>query len=71
MDKPGTTEHLINEHEAAARLGLSVLTLRRWRWAGQGVQFVKLGRAVRYSPAALAAFVAAGQRASTSASAAP
>ena len=25
--------HLITEREAAARLGLAVSTLRRWRWA--------------------------------------
>ncbi len=56
-----------DEHQVAARLGLSVLTLRRWRWSGGGPAFVKLGSAVRYSPQALADFVAAGERSSTSA----
>src|SRR5205085_11532872 len=40
---------LVDEHEAAAILGLSVKTLRRWRWAGREVPFIKLGGAVRYS----------------------
>ena len=38
---------LVNEHEAARLLGLSVKTLRRWRWAGRGPNFVKIGSAVR------------------------
>lgn len=25
-------------------------TLRQWRWSGQGPRFVKVGRAVRYRP---------------------
>ncbi len=41
---------LLNEHETAFRLGLSVKTLRRWRWEGSGVPYVKVGRAVRYDP---------------------
>jgi predicted DNA-binding transcriptional regulator AlpA len=63
-------DRLLNEHEAAERLGLKVATLRRWRWSGDGPGFIKLGgargSAVRYAPADLAAFVAAGVRASTS-----
>ena len=58
--------HLVNEHEAAARLGLKVSTLRRWRWAGKGVSFRKIGSAVRYVPADIAAFIEAGYRTSTS-----
>jgi predicted DNA-binding transcriptional regulator AlpA len=59
-------EGLINEHEAARRLGLKVSTLRRWRWSGQGPRHIKLGSAVRYAPSALTDFIAAGVRASTS-----
>jgi len=63
-------DRLLNEHEAAAYLGLAVATLRRWRWSGDGPNHVKLGpakgAAVRYTPQALAEFVAAGVRASTS-----
>lgn len=56
---------LLNEHEAARTLGLKVATLRRWRWAGKPPGFLKLGAAVRYDPAELAAFVAAARRTST------
>ncbi len=61
------SEGLVNEHEAARLLGLSVKTLRRWRWAGKGPNFVKIGSAVRYEPAELQALIDAGRRTSTSA----
>jgi hypothetical protein len=57
---------LVDEHRAAEILGLKVSTLRRWRWAGSGPQFIKLGAAVRYDPQALSGFVEAGRRRSTS-----
>ncbi len=57
---------LLNEHEAAQALGLSVKTLRRWRWAGRPPAFVKIGRAVRYDPAVIEGLIAAGRRVSTS-----
>lgn len=60
------SEGLVNEHEAARLLGLSVKTLRRWRWAGKGPNFVKIGSAVRYEPSELTAVIAAGRRKSTS-----
>lgn len=60
-------EGLINEHEAARRLGLKVSTLRRWRWQGIGPIFCRIGAAVRYDPRDLADFIDAGRRASTSA----
>jgi len=50
-------EHLLNEHEAAQFLGLSVFTLRAWRSQRRGPVFVKLGRAVRYRPDDLEAFL--------------
>lgn len=59
-------DHLIDENDAALRLGLAVKTLRRWRWAGRGPVFRKLGAAVRYATADLDAFVEAGRRTSTS-----
>lgn len=52
---------LIDEHEAAARLGLSVMTLRRWRWARKGVSWVKIGFSVRYDPSDISAFVDANR----------
>ncbi|MFO1127865.1 MAG: helix-turn-helix domain-containing protein [Rhodospirillales bacterium] len=57
---------LINETRAAQVLGLKVSTLRRWRWLGQGPRFIKVGTAVRYDPADVEAFIAAGRRRSTS-----
>ena len=47
---------LINEYEAAQLLGLSVSTLRNWRFSGKGPRYYKLGRSVRYDPADLRAF---------------
>jgi len=57
---------LINETEAARILNLSVKTLRRWRFAGKGPAFRKIGAAVRYHPRDLEAFIEAGRRQSTS-----
>ncbi len=66
MATPTLLSGLVNEHEAARILGLSVKTLRRWRWAGKPPHFVKIGSAVRYEPATLRALVDAGRRISTS-----
>lgn len=57
---------LMNEHEAAEYLAVRVATLRRWRWAGRGPRFVKIGAAVRYDPTDLDAVIEAGRRTSTS-----
>jgi Helix-turn-helix domain len=54
-------ERLIDENQAAAELGLSVKTLRRWRWMMIGPPWHHIGAAVRYSPADLDAFKAAGR----------
>ena len=59
------SEGLIDEHEAARILGLSVKTLRRWRWAGKPPRFLKIGSAVRYDLAELASFIEAARRTST------
>ena len=53
---------LVDEHEAAARLGLTVATMRRWRWARRGPHWVKVGAAVRYLPSDLANFIEAGRQ---------
>lgn len=57
---------MLKEQEAADRLGLSVKTLRQWRWAGKGPRFKKFGSAVRYSEADLAAYIEAAGRDNTS-----
>jgi len=57
---------LLDETRAARILGLSVKTLRRWRWAGKGPAFRKIGRAVRYANSDLEAFISSALRTSTS-----
>ena len=59
---------LMNEHQAAALLGVAVKTLRNWRCRGDGPKFVKLGggRMVRYRESDLTAFIERDVRASTS-----
>ena len=61
-----SAHNLIREAEAAALLDVEVATLRRWRWAGKGPIFRKIGAAVRYDRADLDAFIEAARRTSTS-----
>jgi len=56
----------LTTEQAAARLGLQPRTLERWRWAGLGPKFRKLGGAVRYAPQDLDAWADAATRSSTS-----
>lgn len=62
-------DRLIDEHKAAALLSCSVKTLRRWRWSGRELPFVKIGRCVRYDVADIDAYIAARRRQSTSSAA--
>jgi predicted DNA-binding transcriptional regulator AlpA len=49
---------LVDEHEAAAILGVSRQTIANWRWRGLPPRFCKIGqRLVRYRRADLAAFI--------------
>lgn len=48
---------LLCESEAADYLGLAPKTLSRWRWAGKGPTYRKLGAAVRYARSDLDAFI--------------
>ncbi len=57
---------LLNENQAAERLGLKVKTLQAWRQQGKGPAFIKLGRSVRYNHADLVAFLESNRRTSTS-----
>lgn len=52
-----TSPHLLREIDAAVYLGLAPKTLARWRWAGKGPSFHKLGSAVRYSVQELESFI--------------
>lgn len=38
----------LSQSELAKRWGISPRTLERWRWAGEGLRFVKIGGLVRY-----------------------
>jgi predicted DNA-binding transcriptional regulator AlpA len=53
------TPRALTEREVADRLGLSVATLRAWRFRGKGPRFLRLGRSVRYLPADIDDFVRA------------
>lgn len=57
---------LLDTKAAASRVGLSIVTLERYRVSGEGPQFAKLGKAVRYRPADLDAWVASRLVRSTS-----
>jgi len=51
MPTSRTVEPLLNEGQAAARLGLKPNTLAVWRVTGKyGLPFVKVGKCVRYKP---------------------
>lgn len=53
------TSRLLDEHEAAELLHLSVACLRRRRLLRQEPVWIKIGRAVRYSPADIQVFLTA------------
>jgi predicted DNA-binding transcriptional regulator AlpA len=57
---------LLRTPQAAEFLGLSAKTLIAWRFTGNGPAYRKLGRAVRYDPRDLTAFVERSRRTSTS-----
>lgn len=56
---------LSTEREEAARLRLSMRTLQAWRTKGGGPPFIKLGKAVRYNPAEVDAWLAGQARTNT------
>ena len=60
------SDHLLHEAEVSKILSVKVSTLRRWRWAGLGPRFIKIGAAVRYDPQELKAYLANQVRNSTS-----
>jgi len=66
MTAQTTARRLLTEAEAAAHLTVKTATLRRWRWSGDGPQFIKVGRLVRYDADVLAKFIDTGRRSSTS-----
>ena len=48
---------LLNEHEVAEILNMSVATVRRWRLLNQGPRFLKIGASVRYQSEDLSRFL--------------
>lgn len=67
-DRPQRSERLaLDEYELAARWGLSVKTLRRWRQQQLGPIFCKLGARVTYLIHEVEAFERRVSRNSTSA----
>ena len=66
MDQTLSLSHLLKEQEVAEILNMEVSTLRRWRWAGDGPRFIKIGASVRYDPQTLKDYLAERVRASTS-----
>jgi predicted DNA-binding transcriptional regulator AlpA len=57
---------LLNEREAAKRLGLARKTLSNWRSRGCGPAHYRLGGRVMYSPDDVDAWLATRRRTSTS-----
>ena len=65
MSATSLPSRLLNEHETADFLQLKVSTLRSWRVKGSSLPFRRIGRAIRYTPEDVAAFVEAGKAFST------
>ena len=55
----------LNQRDLARRWSMSERTLERWRWLGQGPQFLKLGGRVAYRLEDIEAFEAEQLRQST------
>ncbi len=60
-----TTTHL-SQSELATRWRISMRTLERWRWLGEGPRYIKLGGRVVYRLSDIEAFEADKLRSSTS-----
>jgi excisionase family DNA binding protein len=58
--------NLLTPQQVAALTGLSAETLAQWRSQGRGLPYLKVGRAVRYDPADVQAYLV-GCRVSVSA----
>jgi hypothetical protein len=50
---PPTCDRLWTAHDVSAFLGVPVATLQQWRYQGCGPEAFKVGRHVRYDPAAV------------------
>ena len=52
-----TLQDLLTPEEVAVITGLSRETLAQWRSQGRGLPYLKIGRAVRYDPADIQAYL--------------
>ncbi len=50
-------EALLNEHDVARIMGLSVASVRRWRLLRQGPKYLKIFSSVKYRPEDVAAWI--------------
>jgi len=64
------TGTLLTPVQAAARLGLRVSTLARWRWSGKGPPFHRIGGRIAYAMEDVIAFVGPSFRSTSEADAA-
>ena len=59
--KEDAMETLLSNGKAAEFLGVSPLTLPRWRWSQTGPAYLKLGRSIKYRQSDLEAFMDKGR----------
>ena len=57
----------LKERQAAQLTGLSVSTLREWRYRGRGPRYVRVGRCVRYPLVDLIQFMERDERSTSNA----
>lgn len=65
---PARTARLLTTDDLAAMVGVKPRTVERWRAAGEGPPFMLFGRAIRYHPARVQAWMLAREQGTPSAS---
>jgi excisionase family DNA binding protein len=53
MSEVASIDRLWNVEEVSAYLGVPLKTLYQWKWRGEGPPVRKIGRHLRYDPAAV------------------
>jgi predicted DNA-binding transcriptional regulator AlpA len=61
MSIKDNTSQLLRTPEVALRLGLTIGTLQNLRCRGEGPAYIRLGRAIRYRPEDIDAFISANR----------
>lgn len=62
MTTPSRTARLLTTDDLAAMVGVKPRTVERWRAAGEGPPFMLFGRAIRYHPARVQAWMLAREQ---------